>query len=1074
MKKLFTFVLLLVAVLCITTVSAQYSNGTLSGAWLARNFNPDTYMIFDGNGTVLEMGVYYDHVATSSIGTYSVTTGGVLSGSISMDGQVHPLTGQFINTDSVSGIQTGGSIPGTLSRISNPGLLAGNWTGSINNLGAISFTVNSTGGISAPTNLTGHIFSKYGQLVGFITNIVRSDCWNKMSFSGSYTNGTMTGTSNSDCHDTSGAFYMSQSNSNLINYNVTVPTGTNACYITGDMNSWSFTPMNKTDNTHYTITLSSSTSNGYKYCSSPSLNNVEVDASGNDLPNNRTYSPNDVVVRWKSVNITAYDDLTAWNMQTNPLGNGNDSYLGKLQFVSATEGWIACGGNGSLLHTTNGGATWNIVNPFPADIVVNMSNPGLSMSWVNPTHGWAIKSYCKNDEGFENSNGALIYKTSDGGSNWTKKELPKFITPIVYTSGDLTGTWKFNALITKDPSNIASKSGWMYGDVVISSSGNFSASIINNYGVPTTRILQISVTTRAKIVVDGKEVGFMSADKKTIIITAPEQDDSPVLYIIEKQNTAVSYSTTDIQGSWQMNGLSSGTDTGDKSGYVHGLVTADASGNLIGTLTGVGNSQIPLNTTVSISSTGIIGGFSSVSSNSKGFMSADKKTMVIVMTDNVSAYNLLVFQKQNAGTVYQQTDLAGIWQLHALVADNTNDTKPWAGWLTCQMNIKATGAVTMNNVNVNGANQNTQTDNIYVSTGGIISGFDSKGDGYGFMSSDKSMGVFTNTHSSGGYTFAVMQKDLSVSGDFGMQVQFADENTGWASCYNMIYENYFMIYKTTDGGDNWNLITGPNNPVGGFYHFKDANNGWLIGANDVTEGGVLNIFHTTNGGLSWELQASNIGSSNAIYMIDLMHGWVVGKNGLIMNTTDGGSHWNNVTNAGIEANSNSKSVFFLDANNGWITNESQNWMNGQSVLHTTDGGASWSHQNPGYSNGSMFSIFFWDKNNGWISGEQNTNPQNPNNYAFKGVITHTTGATDIPETKVQNDLTLFPNPVTDRLNIQTNQSIQSTDLMNITGTVVKRFGDTNMLSLSDIQPGVYVIKITFIDNQCTIKRIIKQ
>ena len=49
-------------------------------------------------------------------------------------------------------------------------------------------------------------------------------------------------------------------------YNVTVPAGTPACYIAGEMNGWSFTAMTKVDDTHYTITLDNVTAaTKYKY-----------------------------------------------------------------------------------------------------------------------------------------------------------------------------------------------------------------------------------------------------------------------------------------------------------------------------------------------------------------------------------------------------------------------------------------------------------------------------------------------------------------------------------------------------------------------------------------------------------------------------------------------------------------------------------------------------------------------------------------------------------------------------------------------------------------------------------------
>lgn len=88
---------------------------------------------------------------------------------------------------------------------------------------------------------------------------------------------------------------------NALTYNVTVPTGTNACYIAGEMNSWTLTAMDKVDDTHYTITLDAATaSHGYKYCSGPAWDYVEKQADGSEV-SNRSYSANDEVAKWAAV-----------------------------------------------------------------------------------------------------------------------------------------------------------------------------------------------------------------------------------------------------------------------------------------------------------------------------------------------------------------------------------------------------------------------------------------------------------------------------------------------------------------------------------------------------------------------------------------------------------------------------------------------------------------------------------------------------------------------------------------------------------------------------------------------------
>ena len=86
-----------------------------------------------------------------------------------------------------------------------------------------------------------------------------------------------------------------------VTYNVTVPTGTNACYIAGEMTSWSQVEMTKVDATHYTLNIAdATTAMQYKYCSGPSWDYVECAAGGAEMEN-RSYSAADVVAEWRAV-----------------------------------------------------------------------------------------------------------------------------------------------------------------------------------------------------------------------------------------------------------------------------------------------------------------------------------------------------------------------------------------------------------------------------------------------------------------------------------------------------------------------------------------------------------------------------------------------------------------------------------------------------------------------------------------------------------------------------------------------------------------------------------------------------
>ncbi len=111
-----------------------------------------------------------------------------------------------------------------------------------------------------------------------------------------------------------GMFAVMQNASALV-YTVTVPVGTQACFISGDMNSWSsplVNRMTKVDATHFTLDIPTAKStDGYKYYSGPDWKYEERDAAGVALTANRTYNAADVVANWAAVYLTTYEkDVT--------------------------------------------------------------------------------------------------------------------------------------------------------------------------------------------------------------------------------------------------------------------------------------------------------------------------------------------------------------------------------------------------------------------------------------------------------------------------------------------------------------------------------------------------------------------------------------------------------------------------------------------------------------------------------------------------------------------------------------------------------------------------------------------
>ena len=227
-------------------------------------------------------------------------------------------------------------------------------------------------------------------------------------------------------------------------------------------------------------------------------------------------------------------------------------------------------------------------------------------------------------------------------------------------------------------------------------------------------------------------------------------------------------------------------------------------------------------------------------------------------------------------------------------------------------------------------------------------------------------------------------------GDGGFQLQFFDANNGWASVIN--FPSSIKYYKTTNGGSSWNLISTDNSWK--ICHFIDTNNGWAIDPWFFNQTTSSKIYHTTNGGASWVMQYEDPlkNQYHAIQFTDLNNGWVVGENGKILKTTDGGLHWTPFTNTGITTEYFNNCIYFMNATTGWIGSRHNNTEESAKILHTNDGGINWTIQDTNYPNGNIFSIYFGDENNGWFTGDS-------------GIIGHYSAVNTYPSIGIVGDAT---------------------------------------------------------------------
>ena len=104
----------------------------------------------------------------------------------------------------------------------------------------------------------------------------------------------------------------------------------------------------------------------------------------------------------------------------------------------------------------------------------------------------------------------------------------------------------------------------------------------------------------------------------------------------------------------------------------------------------------------------------------------------------------------------------------------------------------------------------------------------------------------------------------------------------------------------------------------------------------------------------------------SIEMLDELNGWGLTET-QVVRTNDGGVTWYNVTPTGLAEAGYSVSTDFFDVRNAWVQfPDPNNFPNGGTLYHTSDGGITWSSNSTPFSDGNMA---FVDLNNGWMMAD---------------------------------------------------------------------------------------------------------
>ena len=200
-------------------------------------------------------------------------------------------------------------------------------------------------------------------------------------------------------------------------------------------------------------------------------------------------------------------------------------------------------------------------------------------------------------------------------------------------------------------------------------------------------------------------------------------------------------------------------------------------------------------------------------------------------------------------------------------------------------------------------------------------------------------------------------------------VHFIDSKNGWAAGRNRDLKTKILV-KTSDGGKSWSKIDISSTLAFNAVHFVNADTGFVVG-----EDGLL--ARTTDGGISWDVRKIDDYIGRYLDVFDLFSitftdertGWIVGygyDGNQIYKTTDCGATWQWSDIIRPIVFSEFRDIYFTDKNHGFITGA-------YFFLKTTDGGASWNYlnlmkifQEAEYQ--QLYSIYFADSLTGWIVG----------------------------------------------------------------------------------------------------------
>jgi len=327
-----------------------------------------------------------------------------------------------------------------------------------------------------------------------------------------------------------------------------------------------------------------------------------------------------------------------------------------------------------------------------------------------------------------------------------KDDTDEPIVPASYSQADMLGTWQRHSLVTS-----ALNGYWIHGTMVNTEKSSSLSVVLSNGSVWDTisaagdlLVAEDGTITRAS---DPVANAYMHADKKLMVGTT-RRGPQYTMTFDSKAMPGTTYSSADLQGRWHSHCLIAG---GEWTGWIRAVTEMDNSGKAV--FMDLVNSDGDVSNDTGAQTVITSDGFLSMVGvpTYHGFLSADKKLMMVNMTDSGGGGSLMVALKEKTGTLYSKADLTGKWAVHVLVAGTANRTEH--GMMI--INELGIGVLSMMVRDDGSPFNNPGEINLEITDTGVIT-FD--GDFKGFLNTDKNLIIGTMNDGTGVYNLLAMQR----------------------------------------------------------------------------------------------------------------------------------------------------------------------------------------------------------------------------------------------------------------------------------------------------------------------------